>query len=238
MLIKAGARFLDAGADGEDLIFRAAYRDSAETTRALLENGSDPNARSGSGRTPLTAAVSVGSAETVKTLLEYGADPNSKETFLEHTAICIAAEHRMDKIVSILADAGADPNIPDMYGATPLMSALPDTGAPINNKNMRVVSVLLKAEEDPNIQDQWKETPLHRAAAAGHVRIMKMLLKAGADPDMRNSAGITAFEVLKERHAKKYDFEIDALRKLSSKIMKLKEEDTKKRVRTDYEFDI
>lgn len=241
MLIKAGARFLDAGTDGEDLILKAVYHSSAETAIVLLKNGSDPNTRDGRGYTPLTTAVSAGNVATVKALLEYGADPNSKETFLEHTAIYIAAKYRMSEIVSILADAGADPNIPDIYGVTPLMSAFPDTGAPVNNKNMRTVSVLLNAGADPNIRNKWMGTALHKAATAGHVKIMKMLLKSGADPEMKNGekdGGMTAFEILRERHAKKYDLDIDTLIKLSSKAGHLKEEDTRKRVRTDYEFDI
>ena len=49
-----------------------------ERLAQLLEQGADPNARSGLGYTPLMMAAADGNADAVRILLEHGADPALK----------------------------------------------------------------------------------------------------------------------------------------------------------------
>lgn len=48
---------------------------------------------------------------------------------------------------------------------------------------------------DPNSQAHDKRTALHRAAFNGHVEVCEMLLKAGADPRVKDKMGETCFDV-------------------------------------------
>jgi hypothetical protein len=50
---------------------------SPELARILLERGADPNARSGSGWTPLIRACNAGCTESARLLLAAGADPTA-----------------------------------------------------------------------------------------------------------------------------------------------------------------
>ena len=53
---------------------------------------------------------------------------------------------------------------------------------------------LLEHGADPNIQDKLGGTPLHYAAFRGaNVEIINVLLDAGADPRIKNSAQVHAF---------------------------------------------
>ncbi len=76
-LLAAGA---PADADAENplrvrpLHSAVASRD-AESVRALLEAGADPNVRQQGGFTPLHGAAHAGDAELVRMLLDHGADP-------------------------------------------------------------------------------------------------------------------------------------------------------------------
>lgn len=53
-----------------------------------------------------------------------------------------------------------------------------------------------------------KATPLHSATSAGHVRIVKLLLESGADPNVREQSGFTAL------HAAAQNGDVDMIRAL------------------------
>ncbi len=52
----------------------------------------------------------------------------------------------------------------------------------------------LVTERDVNVRDQFGNTALLYAAGAGHAEVVRLLLKAGADPSAKSRAGATALE--------------------------------------------
>lgn len=60
---------------GDSLVMLAAYHGHADTVRALLARGADPNRPNDREQTPLAGAVFKGETDVVSALLHGGADP-------------------------------------------------------------------------------------------------------------------------------------------------------------------
>ena len=88
--------------------FRGAARyGDIERLRALLESGSDVNARDRYHQTALMLAAQGGHAAVVRLLIERGADLNVAAKF-SLTALMLAVVGGHAEVVRVLVDAGAD----------------------------------------------------------------------------------------------------------------------------------
>jgi hypothetical protein len=103
--------------------------------------------------------------------------------------------------VRAFLDAGMSPKAPFPDTGTPLWVMLFDARAcnpaqrPTRTETKAVMQLLLERGADPNLADAHGNVPLMAAATRGCDRdVMKMLLKAGARVDAKNSAGLTPFE--------------------------------------------
>lgn len=108
------------------MIFGMIIKNQLEELIDFLKNENvDLNARNKYGNTALHVACnSIYSInnEIVKLLLKYPLDINAKGLD-DYTALLYAIGKRDKNVVKILIDNGADVNIPDKYGKTPLMEA-------------------------------------------------------------------------------------------------------------------
>jgi len=86
--------------------------------------------------------------------------------------------------------AGADPNIGDDAGYTPLHIA-------IQERHVSIIELLLKSGANPNSTDKHGNGPLWTAAmnARGDFTIVELLLKAGANPNHKNNYGRSPLDV-------------------------------------------
>lgn len=118
-----------------------------------LENGTDINKSNERGQTPLMYAVgrinSVSDVENIKR--------GYKKFIPEHTVILKA-----------LLDAGADPNIPNELGKTPIFYS-------VYHNRLGSTWLLLMYGADPSIKDSYGYTPLYYAEFHGYTELIALL---------------------------------------------------------------
>lgn len=104
------------------------------------------------------------------------------------SALFRAVEQKRPELVHLLLVVGADPNLADKGGRTPLMFALGETGI----RSDRMIINLLTAGANPQATSTSGETPLIVAARAGHDWGILLLAGAGADPRAETPRGSLA----------------------------------------------
>jgi ankyrin repeat protein len=177
MLLEAGADPNTTTADGETVLMTAARTGRVEAARALIVRGAKVNGAEGwMGETALMWAAAEGHADMVTLLAEAGADLNARATSLEFpkitfngstmvstplprggmTALLLAAREGSLAGTRALADAGADLNIADRDGTTPLIMA-------IVNRHNDVAGLLIEKGAELNAADSTGMTALYAA---------------------------------------------------------------------------
>ena len=187
-------------------------------------------------KTPLLYATRLGDLALTKLLVEAGADLELADAngitpllnAIVNTSIVAVrpgiGEHL--QVASYLVEAGANVNSVDWYGQSPLWAAIDmrnllyrSVNVTTNNVDreagLTLVTQLLDAGADPNVQtkeysparhfilgigsvewvDMTGQTPFLRAARAGDVTVMKLLLEHGADPNILTYGGTNALMV-------------------------------------------
>lgn len=132
--VRAAQALIEAGADvnAKDAIKDSAYlyagaRGNLDILKMTLTHGADLKSTNRYGGTALIPAAERGHVETVRTLIEAGVDVDHVNR-LDWTALLEAiilgdGGGRHQQIVDLLLQAGADPNLADGSGVTPLQHA-------------------------------------------------------------------------------------------------------------------
>lgn len=217
LLLEAGATVELRNQSNETALMHAASGRNLESVKLILAANADISARNLDNRTPLIFSINGGNPRVVEYLLQNGAAKELATDVGSGTALIEATKYSKSAIVRILIAAGANAKAMGNYGHTPLAVAamngdlesahlLLAAGADPNVKakesptpitwastygHTRVVQALLKAGAAVyNKDDSW---PALVAAARGdHTETMDVLLKAGADINMRAYDGRTA----------------------------------------------
>lgn len=132
--INAARALIDAGANvnAKDHIHDSAYlysgaRGHLEILKMTLDHGADLKSTNRYGGTALIPAAERGHVETVRTLVKAGVSVDHINslgwTALLEAIILGNGGESHQRIVTILLDAGADPNLADRDGVTPLQHA-------------------------------------------------------------------------------------------------------------------
>ena len=157
------------GNTGEELeaakksIHVAARYGNIEAIKQHLAAGTDVNAKDKYGRTPLDVA---NNKETVDLLRKHGSNTGVE------LALFYAAEKGDLAGVQTQLDAGADVNVKDAAGGTPLYSAAYDG-------HKEVVKLLIVNGADVNVKNKFDDTPLDWAVMLGKPEIIDLLRKHG-----------------------------------------------------------
>ena len=168
---------------------------------------------------PLHRAARFRNVEVIQLFLKRGADPNAtsiNQMYCEYkwAPLCDSSWNGYEDVVKILIVGGANPNMSDKYGSTPLhlatirghtdvvqlllengaMPDMPDKegktalhwAATANFGRQQVVELLLNRGAKPNMADLHGRTPLHVAAMRGHKDVVQMLLNGSAEPNIKS----------------------------------------------------
>lgn len=154
----------------------AAYHGDMDTAGVLIKAGANTTSQDEVGNTTLMIAACRGHVEMAKLLLEHGADAdvnvqNEDGMTALHFAALFVKEDALVGIISLLCNHGADIEMREKHGYTPLhASAVTDNTAALKH--------LLALGAD--LTKQFAEgTILHVAAARGSSQVLKYLLRKG-----------------------------------------------------------
>ncbi|KAF7557229.1 hypothetical protein G7Z17_g762 [Cylindrodendrum hubeiense] len=147
----------------------------------LVQAGIDINQRAPSGQTALHGAIS--SPVLTRLLLDAGADANatdSKGSAPLHKVECL------DSMVLLIEHGHADINIEQADGLTPLICLLSEF------RQNELILKFLEYGPNCNALDKNGNGVLHIALKRSYssLQLIKTLLKAGADPNMKNRDGL------------------------------------------------
>ena len=119
-------------------------------------------------------------------------DANIKDA-LGRTPLHIAAEKGYAEIALFLVENGAEVNVTDTNGNTPLIFIIHKTG------NLEITRRLLEKGAVVNAQNRTGETALMYAAWRGHSDIVQLLLEYCANVSLKNRQGNTALTLAASR---------------------------------------
>lgn len=193
---------------GPSVAHVCAYHGQPDCMRELLLAGADPNAIDDEGESVLHRAVSKKYTDCALVILENGgcgsmAVPNSKNLTPLHLCVAtwnVAVVRRWVEVASPEEIADAI-DIPSPVGTALCMAAAAKKDHETEGREL--VRILLFAGADPTAQDaQHGRTALHTAAMANDVELVKIILDAGVDVNIRNVQNTIPLHVALARGAK------------------------------------
>eukprot|EP00438_Fugacium_kawagutii_P014801 Skav228790 [mRNA] locus=scaffold589:715744:719207:- [translate_table: standard] len=176
VLLEANADVNKATVSGATAVIFGAEGGHLEVVQFLVEAGAASDATYCVGRFiqgPIDCAAQNGHLPVVKFLAEAGATTDQAFRF--------AASFGHLDIARLLLEARADVNVASKGGQTPLHSA-DETSA----------GMLLAWKAEIDTVDEDGETPLHVAARTRNLKLVKLLVEAGANKDAITNEGKTA----------------------------------------------
>jgi hypothetical protein len=97
------------------------------------------------------------------------------------------------KGMKLLIDRGANINVQDTYGRTPLHLACENVNS---ERHHECIEYLLQHGANPSIQDDFGRTPLHNAVEKGCLECVRLLMQLGnANPNLPDAHGDIALHI-------------------------------------------
>ncbi len=214
LLLEAGADADSPNPEGQTALMAVARTGNVEAAELLLDHGAVVDAREGwGGQTALMWASARRHPRMMELLISHGAHVDARSMHRDYqrhvtaegrpksldsggfTPLLYAARENCIACVDVLLASGADINLPDPDGVSPLLLA-------IMNANWDLAKRLIDAGADVDQWDIYGEAPLFTAIGlhdrvdggrasidplneTGGLDIVRMLLEGGADPNMQ-----------------------------------------------------
>lgn len=158
-------------------LLHAVANDHADIALMLLAAGADPNISDINEDSPL---IITKNAILAQALINNGASVDHKNQ-TGWTLLLYAVKEGNNELALTLLGAGADPNITDPNGDTPLML--------VQDSKLAEELIHKGAEVNHQLTDGW--SVLHSAVSNNLTEVALSLLEAGADPNVVSSDGYT-----------------------------------------------
>lgn len=184
-----------AQASMKEMLLEAATRGSEKEVKLLLELGADVDARDTSGRTPLILACQYSRVSVVKVLIAHGAEINAKDQVGITPLIKVSSVGNRG-LVDFLISCGADVRARTIDGRSALHFAC-------ERFNVPVARLLLSKGAEVDAETKRGGTPLLHVTCAQcaprdcgpeQTSLVKLLLNAGADPEVVDVDGYSPLE--------------------------------------------
>ena len=232
LFIEAGASAEETLFDGTSALVLATKNGHYELGAYLLDAGADPDADDqgwtalhevkwtrrpnlGFNNPPPIVTGSMSDLEFIRKLAAHGADLNARMTKepqnryrnvlnrIGSTPFLLAAKAADIEMMRLLVELGADPQLPNEDGTSPLMVAAgvgiwavgesPGT----NDEAIEAVQYALELGGDVTTIDDNGDTALHGAIIRGSEPLVRFLLDQGADIEATNEKGWTPYRIAK-----------------------------------------
>ncbi len=191
---------IDAGVDPNDV--RTGY-----TALHILPGIRKPDSNDNNDGAPVLGLGRLSSVEFVREMVKRGADINYRlpsdtpgmpgtsshiatDKAAGATPFLLAADRADTGLMRELLELGADPQLPNSNGTTPLLAAAgvgttsPDEEGGDESEALEAVNMLLDLGADINAVDNNGDTAMHGAAYNAYPLVAKLLAKRGADPEV------------------------------------------------------
>ncbi|WP_419420486.1 ankyrin repeat domain-containing protein [Legionella sp. D16C41] len=178
-LISIKANVNLANNNGITPLHMAVIKEYIKISKYLIQAGADLFLTTKKGNTPLSLAAKIDLA-IVKSLIKYfveiktAAALNLTATEYKSTLLHLETHNGYLEVVQGLIQSGADVNVQDCNGITPLFIAA-------FRNHLVIVKHLIEAGANLNLVSINGATPLYVAAEKGNIDVVKALLDAGAD---------------------------------------------------------
>ena len=190
-----------AGTASDEALLSAARRGDRAALEAALAAGASVHARDAQQQTALLIAVQHGDTDLASYLIARGADINAQATNQDTPWLLAGALGRTEILDAMLDTGNIDYTKRNRYGGNALIPAC-------ERGHVETVRLLLsRSEIDVNHVNNLGWTALLEAVLLSdggprHVEIVKLLLAAGADPNIADRDGVTP---LKHARDRRYD---------------------------------
>ncbi len=167
-----------------------------ELVKLLLQYQGDAYKRDQSGAIPIHIAAKEGHIALIELFANRDVNVNTKvpcySDSREVTPLHVAAEEgHKETVLALLEQFGAEVNMTDSEGETPLhctvIKEYDNYGMKSKDDFVDTAKILIKYGADPNMKNGRGETPLHHAARNEFQKIVELLIAVGADATIEDN---------------------------------------------------
>lgn len=187
-----------ADTTADQALLTAASRDNAAGVRAALDAGAAIDARDNHGQTALLFAVQRGDSALAHDLIQRGADINAAALNHDTPWLLAGALGRTGMLAAMLDTGKVDYAKRNRYGGNALIPAC-------ERGHVETVRLLLERSQiDVDHINNLGWTALLEAVILSdggprHLEIVRLLLAAGADPNIADKDGVTPLQHARDR---------------------------------------
>ena len=171
----------------ETALMIACQKGNESAIHILMNAGADPNIVDVDGNSGVHHAVIEDcNSEMLQSLINQCQLVNVNATNMNNeTALMIACERGNEGAINILLNAGADPNIADVYGNSGIHHVV------LQCCGEEIVQAIINHGANVDATNRNNVTALMKACQTGNVDAVKVLLRSGADPNITDTDGNT-----------------------------------------------